>query len=487
MSKLVIEKINDVYIKVHCEPDIAYELNDYFTFTVPGAKFIPSVRNKFWDGKIRLFNAATRRIYAGLKLHLEIFARERNYEVDYLDPNQFAQEQFSIEEAQDYAKYISINIPPRDYQLEAFTHAIRSKRAVLLSPTASGKSLIIYMLSRWYNQNADRVLIVVPTTSLVHQMASDFMEYGLPSQDSVHKIFSGQEKDTGAAFVITTWQSIYKMPKQWFEQFSTVIGDEAHLFKAKSLTGIMDKLVNCPHRFGFTGTLDGTQTHKLVLEGLFGPVKKVTTTAELIEKKHLSDFKIKAICLSYSDETRQRVKAYTYQDEIDFIVTNDDRNKFIVNLVKSLKGNSLLLYQFVEKQGKPLYNMVQSVSDNVYYVSGDVDGVIREDIRQAVEQSDNAIIVASFGTFSTGVNIKNLHNVIFASPSKSRIRNLQSIGRGLRKGNNKTSATLYDISDDLSWKSRKNHTLLHFAERIKIYNEEKFDYKIYTVKLKETC
>jgi superfamily II DNA or RNA helicase len=120
-------------------------------------------------------------------------------------------------------------------------------------------------------------------------------------------------------------------------------------------------------------------------------------------------------------------------------------------------------------------------------VSGDVEGTIREDIRQAVENSNGSIIVASFGTFSTGVNIKNLHNVIFASPSKSRIRNLQSIGRGLRKGNNKILATLYDISDDISWKSRKNHTLLHFAERIKIYNEEKFDYKIYNVKLKETC
>jgi superfamily II DNA or RNA helicase len=277
------------------------------------------------------------------------------------------------------------------------------------------------------------------------------------------------------------------MPKQWFDQFQTIIGDEAHLFKAKSLTGIMDKMINCPNRFGFTGTLDGTQTHKLVLEGLFGPVKKVTTTAELIEKKYLSEFKIKAICLSYSDETRKRIKSFTYHDEIDFIVTNDDRNRFITNLAKSLNGNTLLLYQFVEKQGKVLYNMLQNSDQEVHFVSGDVEGTIREDIRQAVENSNGSIIVASFGTFSTGVNIKNLHNVIFASPSKSRIRNLQSIGRGLRKGNNKILATLYDISDDISWKSRKNHTLLHFAERIKIYNEEKFDYKIYNVKLKETC
>jgi superfamily II DNA or RNA helicase len=317
-------------------------------------------------------------------------------------------------------------------------------------------------------------------------MASDFGEYSqLNSDKFCHKIFSGQDKDTDKPFTITTWQSIYNMPKDWFQQYKVVIGDEAHLFKAKSLTGIMDHLVNCPYRFGFTGTLDGTQTHKLVLEGLFGPVKKVTTTAELIEQKHLSEFKIKSIVLSYTDETRQIVSKYNYRDEINFLVQNPARNQFIVNLAEQLDGNTLILYQLVEKQGEVLYNMLSSSSKDIFYVSGDVKGEVREDIRQTVETKDNSIIVASYGTFSTGVNIKNLHNIIFASPSKSRIRNLQSIGRGLRKGDNKTIAVLYDIADDLSWKSKKNHTISHFAERIKIYNEEKFNYKIYTVKLKE--
>lgn len=487
MSIIKLEKINDVYIKIHCESDIAYEMSEYFTFSVPGAKFIPSVRNKFWDGKIRLFNMLTKRIYAGLKLHVELFAREREYEIEYVNSNDFAEEQFSHEDAEAFFKTLSLKFEPRDYQVNAFVHGVRTKRAVLLSPTASGKSLIIYLLSRYFNaQNSNKVLIVVPTTSLVHQMASDFGEYSqLNSDRFCHKIFSGADKDTTKPFTITTWQSIYKMPKEWFAQYQVVIGDEAHLFKAKSLTAIMDNLLACPYRFGFTGTLDGTQTHKLVLEGLFGPVKKVTTTSELIEQKHLSEFKIKSIVLSYSDETRQLLKTYNYQDEIDYIVTNPARNKFLINLVENLEGNSLLLYQFVEKQGEVLYNMLSQSSKTVHFVSGDVDGLIREDIRQAVEASNNSIIVASFGTFSTGVNIKNLHNVIFASPSKSRVRNLQSIGRGLRKGDNKTSAVLYDIADDLSWKNRKNYTLLHFAERIKIYNEEKFEYKIYTVKLKE--
>ena len=484
MTRIVIEKINDVHIKAHCEPDVAQELSEYFTFSVPGARFSPAVKRKVWDGKIRLFNSATRIIYHGLKLHIELFARERNYEVDYLDSNEFTQDEYTQEQAIEFFKSLNLTIEPRDYQVSAFVHAVRNKRCLLLSPTASGKSLIIFLLARFFHKK--KTLVIVPTTSLVHQMASDFESYcGIDSNKFCHRILSGAEKESDLPFVISTWQSIYKMPKTWFAQFSTVIGDEAHLFKAKSLTSILSKMPVCPVRIGFTGTLDGSQTHKLVLEGLFGPVKRVTSTADLIEQKHLADFKIKALVLSYSDAIRQKMKNADYHDEMDFLVTNQARNRFITNLALSLEGNTLLLFQYVEKHGKALYDILNQSGRKVFFVSGEVDGQIREDIRKEVEESENAIIVASYGTFSTGVNIKNLHNIIFASPSKSRIRNLQSIGRGLRKSNTKSSATLYDIADDLTWKSKKNHTILHFAERIKIYNEEMFNYKIYNIGIKD--
>lgn len=478
---LKIEKVNDVYIKIHCESDVAQELSEYFTFFVPGAKFTPAYKNKYWDGKIRLFNTLSKTIYGGLKLYVEIFAREREYDIEYI--SDFADEEFSLVEASKAAKqYTKFEL--RDYQLEAFAHAVRTKRCLLLSPTASGKSLIIYLLSRHFVSRERKTLIVVPTTSLVHQMASDFVEYGCPEK-YIHKIFSGQDKITDAPFVITTWQSIYDLPKTWFEQFHMCVGDEAHLFKSKSLTSIMSKLVDCPYKFGFTGTLDGTQTHKLVLEGLFGAVKKVTTTSELIEQKHLAEFKIKAIVLNYSDEVKQKLKNATYQEEIDYIVSNHERNKFIMNLALSLKGNTLILFNLVERHGKVLKDMFgEPEGKELVFIHGEVDGLVREEYRQQAEKQDNMILLASYGTYSTGVNIKNLHNIIFASPSKSRIRNLQSIGRGLRKGAGKSAAVLYDIADDLSWKSRKNHTILHLAERIKIYNEEKFDYKLYNVKLR---
>ena len=482
MDSLEISRHDEVHIKVRCEPSVAQELSEYFTFFVPGYKFMPAYKNKFWDGKIRLFNPLTCLIYTGLLPYIEKFCKERNYLLDYIDD--FSCEEFSLKEAKDFVNKIKPTMQPRDYQLDAFVYAVRNRRALLLSPTASGKSFIIYLLTRYYNA---RTLIIVPTTSLVSQLASDFADYGFESDRYVHRIFAGQDKQTDKPVTISTWQSIYKLDKKYFEQFDVVIGDEAHLFKSASLASIMSRLHNCRYRFGFTGTLDGTQTHRLVLEGLFGVVKKVITTSELIEQKHLADFNIKAIVLKYPDEIKKMLKDASYQDEIDFIVRNDSRNKFIKNLALSLdNGNTLLLFQYVEKHGKVLYDMIKNDAGDrkVFFVSGEVDGEEREQIRKIVESEKNAIIVASYGTFSTGVNIRNLHNIIFSSPSKSRIRNLQSIGRGLRKSETKTSSTLYDIADDLTWKSKKNHTLLHFIERINIYNEEKFVYKIYTVGLK---
>lgn len=484
---LVIERVDAVHIKVRCERSTAMELHEHFTFMVPNARFHPLVKEKVWDGKIRLFNLGSQTIYGGLATAVEEFASERDYNIEYKNPVETIS--FDLHDATqfcvDLAAKGGLTMQPRDYQLSAFSHAVRNERCVLLSPTASGKSFIIYLISMYYQK---KTLIIVPTTSLVHQLYSDFQDYGLDAAKYCHKVFVGQDKDSDRPITITTWQSIYNIKdKKWFQKYDVVIGDEAHLFKATSLTKIMTNLTNADYRFGFTGTLDGSQTHQLVLEGLFGPVHKVTTTAELIEQKHLANFKIKAIVLDYPDELRKWASKNLklYKDEIQYVVENNARNEFIKRLCLSLKGNTLVLYQFVEKQGKPLYKKISDSSKDrkVFFVHGGVEGKERDDIRYVVEQEQDAIIVASYGTFSTGVNIKNIHNIVFASPFKSKVKNLQSIGRGLRKGNTKDQAVLYDIVDDISWKSRKNHVLNHFHERVEIYDSEKFDYKIYTVKL----
>ena len=487
MSHLIISKKNEVYLHVDSEVHIHYELADQFTFEVPGAQFSPSYKKKYWDGKIRLFNIQTKEIYIGLLDRIVQFCKDHGYTYEFKDNKYYGlpfeiNDGISKEGVKDYVTAIS-KYKPRDYQIEGVYDALRHNRKLLISPTASGKSLMIYSLVRYYVEKQQNILIVVPTTSLVEQMYKDFEDYGWNVGSFCHKIYAGRERETDSQVIITTWQSIYKLPRKYFERFSVVVGDEAHQFKSKSLISIMTKLSDAKYRFGFTGTLDGTQTHKWVLEGLFGPSYKIIKTDELMKKGHLAKLDINVLLLKHPPN-----KFENFEEEVQYIIGHNRRNNFIKNLALDLKGNTLILYARVEGHGEPLYNLINNSniieSRQVFFVHGGVDTESREQVREITERENNAIIIASYGTFSTGINIKNLHNVIFASPSKSRIRNLQSIGRVLRKGDKKTKATLYDIADDISYKSRKNYTLNHLIERIKIYNEENFNYDIVNIPLK---
>ena len=477
---------------VDCEPHQVNELRDYFSFFVPGHKFMPAFKKRVWDGKIRLFNSITRELNVGLWSHIKKFSADRMYPLQIEDNDEFGHpEKKNVVSHPNLVKYLSTIESPfdvRDYQYDAISHGIENKRAILLSPTGSGKSFIIYNLMRWYMDNfAENVLIVVPTTSLVEQMYKDFYEYGFDVENNCHRIYSGKDKVTNKRVIISTWQSIYKFPQEFFEQFHCIFGDEVHLFKAKSLSGIMNKARNAEYRFGTTGTLDGTETNKLVLEGLFGPTKRVTATRDLQEKGTLAKIDISVLLLRYHNDICHMMQGKTYQEEIDYIVTHEKRNKFITNLTLDQTGNTLVLFQFVEKHGKILFDMMKdkiAEGRKIFYVSGEVDAKDREQIRGIVESQKDAIIVASMGTFSTGINIRNLNNIVFASPSKSQIRVLQSIGRGLRKSDNGKPTKLFDIADDMHVKSHKNFTLRHSGERIKIYSKEQFPYKIYEVNLK---
>jgi superfamily II DNA or RNA helicase len=487
MANIIIQKKNEIYLKVETEPHIHQELSEHFTFEIENARFMPQYRSKYWDGKIRLYSNHTGEIYVGLLDKLVAWAKNCEYTVEFKD-NKFygspfeENEMISVEGVSDYMKSISRH-EPRDYQVDAVYDALRYNRKLLISPTASGKSLMIYSIVRYFVEKEHNILLIVPTTSLVEQMYKDFDDYGWNAEEYCHKIYSGKEKSTNKNVVITTWQSIYNLPRSFFENFDVVIGDEAHQFKSKSLVGIMTKMDSTKYRFGFTGTLDGSQTHKWVLEGLFGPSYKVTQTKELIEKGYLSKLQIKVLLLKHNEHQFDE-----YEEEIQYLITHDKRNNFIKNLSLDLKGNTLILYSRVETHGQPLYEMINSSAAKdrkIFFVYGGVDAEEREKVREITEKENDSIIVASYGTFSTGINIKNLHNIVFASPSKSRVRNLQSIGRVLRKGENKTKAVLYDIADDITYKSKKNYTLNHLIERIKIYNEEKFNYEIIQLDFKK--
>jgi len=482
-----VTKKDEVYLKIKTDLSTDQELNDFFTFDVPGAKFMPLYRNRMWDGKARLYSLYKKELYVGLLPYLKEFAETLEYDLDINIPD--IGEETDVKKLTEALKLHAGGKPiqARDYQQDAVDHCIKQGRTLLLSPTASGKSLIIYSLIRYHQAKGRKQLIIVPTTSLVEQMYGDFSDYSTADKhwatpDNCHRIYGGKEKSNEFPITISTWQSIYKFPKKWFEKFDVIYGDEAHNFKSKSLTTLMNKCTNAPYRIGTTGTLDGTQTHKLVLEGVFGPVYKVTTTKKLMEDKQLADLKIVCCTLNYSkDEERKFITKSTYQEEIDWIVTNPKRNEIIKNLTIAQEGNTLVLFQFVEKHGTVLHEMISNSvkkGRKVFFVYGGTETEQREQVRAITEKENDVIIIASYGTFSTGINIRNLHNIVFASPSKSRIRNLQSIGRGLRKGDKKVVCNLFDIGDDLSWKSHKNYTLNHLIERVKLYNEEGFDYKL---------
>ena len=475
MSNIVkVSKIDEVFMKVHCDDGLARDLFEFFSFTVPNAKFMPSYKNRMWDGKVRLFSIKTHKIYIGLLPYVDEFCRERGYGFEGVSEVLGNKQREKV--SQSWLADLKLPFEPRDYQIEAFNTAIQYGRQLLLSPTASGKSLIIYLLARHYDS---KTVVIVPTTSLVEQMTKDFIDYGY--KEPVCKIYHGQEV-FDAPITVTTWQSFAKAPKEVLQSFDVVIGDEAHLFKAQTLKTILEKMKTTAIRIGTTGTLDGSEVHRLQLEGLFGPVKKVISSKQLMEDGTIANLSIDCIILRHTKQ-----KKMSYQDEMDYLVSNEQRNLFITNLVGSLRGNTLVLFQYIEKHGQPLWElfnpMVGRMNGVLHYVNGSTDTEDREKVREIVENSKkkNNVILASYGTFSTGVNIKKIDNVVFASPSKSRIRNLQSIGRGLRKTEGKTSMKLFDISDDLQC---NNHTLNHLKERINTYNEEGFSYNIKQFDLK---
>lgn len=489
---LTIEKLDEVYIRVFGDASIEQELADFFTYEYPGARFTPQYKARLWDGKVRLYDQLRKTIYSGLVQYVQKFCERNEYTLAYKGDSVYADNGISHDDIEDYVKSLDLpsKIETRDYQIDAIQKALNEERTLLLSPTGSGKSFIIYSIMRRHVEEGRKCVLIVPTTSLVEQMYSDFEDYSSINQWSVkthcQKLYSGFPKEFTKDVLITTWQSIYTQPKSWFRQFDVIFGDEAHQFKAKSLTSTMEKMDSIRYRIGTTGTLDNKKVHQLVLEGIFGPVHKVTSTKALMDSGRLTNLNITCLILKYSEEIRKDRKNKTYQEEMDWLVTNEKRNKFIRNLAVASKGNTLVLFQFVEKHGKILYEMIKEKAHDgrkIFFVYGGTETSDRESIRHITEGEKDAIIIASFGTFSTGINIPSIQNVVFASPSKSKIRNLQSIGRGLRLKDGKEKCNLYDIADDLHWKSWKNHTLNHAAERYKTYAEEEFKVKLVEVDL----
>jgi len=487
-----ISKYDEVFVKINANDKSIYStVSDYFSFYADDYQFAPAYKNKMWDGKVRLFDYGRKLLPAGLAMEAIKCAKRYDYSCS-ITPD-LVPPKIERDDIVDFVNSLNISgsngdtIQLRDYQMNAVVHAIQNRRALVLSPTGSGKSLIIYAILRWYLNYEKEMpaLLVVPTTSLVEQMFKDFADYsqndsGFNHEEIIHLIYAGKEKESEKRIVITTWQSVYKLKNTWFAKFGAIIGDEAHLFTAASLNKVMHNLCNAWLRIGTTGTVNNTKCNIRVLVGHFGPIYTTTTTKDLIDNNTLSDLVIKCIVLKHPDDG---TRPMLYHDEIDMLINDDRRNQHIVDLVKQSEGTTLVLFKHVNKHGKPLTDMIRKALAGtgraVHFVAGEIATEDREEIREITEVENGTVIVASLGVFSTGINIKNLHNIVFAAPTKSQIKVLQSIGRGLRKAENGQGCIVYDIIDDITQGyATPNYAFKHGIERVKIYKEQGFEIEV---------
>lgn len=478
---------------------IDQEMSEYFSFFVDGYKFTPKFRSGQWDGKIRIFDLRTKKLPKGLLKIAVRFCKDRNYTFQ-IDPDLNPKTNISIGDIEDFVDSIDVttrgkNISVRDYQLRAIIQQLSYYRNLLISPTSSGKSLILYYKLRYHiDVLQHRCVLIVPTTQLVEQMYSDFKDYssenGWDVDDNVQLLYSGKEKFFSKNLMISTWQSLAAMSKHNPDKFQHICDttdllamDEAHQFKSDVTMSTANKFYRAKWRTGTTGTLDDSKINKLQLIGLMSEPFQVITTRELMDQNSVVQLDIKVCKLQYPNWLKDQLIGMDYKAEINYLVTYEPRNKFIADLAKNTKGVTLVLYTYIEKHGAVLFELIKQRCPNrtVKFIHGGVDVDEREEVRRVADEDPECIIIASSAIFSTGTNIPAIENVIFAMPTKQTIRVRQSIGRGLRLRAGKKKCTLFDVGDDLQFKSYTNTTLRHMFSRIEIYEKEQFDFTVHSI------
>ena len=478
------------HVKVHASPSLLKEIHEHFSFFADGYQF----SNKFiygsWDGKIRLFEIVDKLLPIGLVAPLTNFASDNNYTIEigkHIADKTDVSEDDLISWISSKTIYSGKNIiEPYSYQINAVVQGIQNQRRILNLPTSAGKSLIQALLAKWMIEHSElNVLILVPSTTLVMQMKNDFCDYRLFTADEIDEVRSGA-KQKGARVTVSTWQSAIKKPKEWFNQFGMLLCDEMHLAIGKSISTIIKRMDMCPMKIGLSGSLRDGKANLMQYVALFGGVYNPVSTRELMDKGLVAPLKINALFLKYPKEVSSKLKKIStdYAIEIEFITKLERRTELVCNLAKKVTGdkeNAFVMFRY-KQHGKAIYDKIKaSGHEKIFYVAGEISTEERDKLKRYAEENTGVIIIASYGVFSTGVSIKNLHHVILAHPVKSKTTVLQTIGRLLRLHASKEFATLWDLIDDMSEIKNGqlinvNHTLGHGVDRIQRYSFERFDY-----------
>lgn len=504
MTDIKVHFYDFSHVRIECDESTFYELRDFFSFEADGYKFNPKYRYGQWDGRIRLLDY-NRLLPYGLVGQIKKFCSNMSYSV-WIDPKIFETEDLTREDFDAWLSKQEIysgnaKIEPHWYQKDAVYEGLVNRRRILNLPTSAGKSLIQALLARYYLENYEgKILIIVPTTALTTQMANDFVDYRLFSHSMIKKIGGGADKadksKNDAPIIVGTWQTVVKQPKEWFSQFGMMMNDECHLATGKSISSIISGLNNCMFKFGLSGSLRDGKANVMQYVGMFGEIFRPVSTSKLMEDGQVTELKINSIFLRYPDEFATKLKGKTYQEEVKIITGLKRRTKWIAQLsVKLAKKdeNAFVMFKHVT-HGKEIFEAIKELGyEKVYYVSGEVDTETRNALKVMAENGKGIIIVASYGVFSTGISVKNLHHVIFAHGVKSKIIVLQTVGRVLRKHGSKAVATVWDLIDDAGVKPKSlntkkkythlNYLLKHGIDRIQRYADEKFNYVMKTINL----
>jgi len=468
---------------------------------MPNAWHSPKYKAGYWDGYLKLFKADEKLLYLTLLPDLIKKCKDLDIEIEYDQEDSDWEYETNIteKEVKEFIQTLPLKFPLRDYQEQGVIGALVNKRLVGVSATGSGKSLILYVYTRYLLDNIlkddEKILLIVPTISLVSQMTSDFMEYNggdskCVIEREIHQITGGKDKDSNKQIYISTWQSIFNLEESYFSKFKALIVDEVHRSTAQSITKISEQCENAEYRLGVTGTIQKAKTAQIVIKGLLGKIYNIAKTRELQDKGILSNIKIYGFVLRYPETIRKNANIVLNNDyleslekatsEKDFCLSYYNRQNFISKIAVKLKGNSLVIFNNI-KHGKTLYGMIKKKTDNkVYYIDGKTKGTIREKIRKLVDSETNSIIIASYGVFSTGVNVPSIENIVLASPTATPIRLLQTIGRGLRKSKGKVKLKLVDIIDDLRYREKgskdkvNNYLYKNYLTRKSEYKKEQF-------------
>lgn len=488
MNEVIVTKINSSYVRVEADEDTLHDINNYFAVYADGYMFNPRYKARVWDGKIRFFSINTGLLPAGLVPTLEKFciANKLDFKNDLSSDYETEYNEAEFQEICEEALKAS-GMKMRDYQEAACKLALQKKIGILQCCTSSGKSMIIYNMIRnmLTYKRIKKILLIVPNVSLVEQMHSDFKEYGWTDEDkTVELLYAAKDPTFKTPVLISTWQSLQKLTPDFFEDVDAVIVDECHNSKAQVINSILKQCINSEYRIGTTGTLPTGAADLLTITGVLGNVLYTITSKELIDRGILTNMIVAGIVVKYPIDFILKNKGRNYQEEVKLVENYENRTKALEMIFRHTpdEHNVLLLCNHLDHVKKTAYWLkVNYPNRNVKVISGSVSAAEREDIRKKLESEDGTVIVATYGTCSTGINMPKLHEVILYANSKSKIKVLQSLGRGLRKHNSKKRVILYDIVDDMSYCLRtrviRNYLYQHWKEREKYYKEQEFSVK----------